>query len=69
MVDLLAKQFSETSSDEHYSQTFTEKKKKAEETGITIDLYTEKKERLKISESKIYIEIALHKFSPERLLF
>jgi hypothetical protein len=60
MADLLAKQFAETSSDEHYSQTFTEKKKKAEETGNTIDLYTEKKERLKISEGKIYSEITLN---------
>jgi hypothetical protein len=41
MADLLDKQFAETSSDEHYSQTFKEKKKKAEETGITIDPYNE----------------------------
>jgi hypothetical protein len=37
----LAKQFAETSSDEHYSQTFKENKKEAEETGITIDLYNQ----------------------------
>jgi hypothetical protein len=35
MADLLAKQFAETSSDEHCSQTFKKKKNKAEETGIT----------------------------------
>jgi hypothetical protein len=41
MADLLAKQFTETSSDEHYTQTFKERNKEAEETGITIDLYNE----------------------------
>jgi hypothetical protein len=41
MADLLAMQFADTSSDEHYSQTFKEKKKKAEETGINIDIFNE----------------------------
>jgi hypothetical protein len=41
MAYLLAMQFADTSSDEHYSQTFKEKKKKAEETGINIDIFNE----------------------------
>jgi hypothetical protein len=58
MSVLLAKWFAETSSDEHYTQTFKERKKKAEETGITIDLCNEESYNGPLTEEELDTALA-----------
>jgi hypothetical protein len=49
----MAKQYAETSSDDHYTQTFKESKKKAEEAGITIDLNNEESYNDQLNEEEL----------------